>query len=106
MLVTNLKTRTSCPIFQNPRPSMVIMVKNGYNNGGRGREIKEPPWMSVLGMGGRRKEGGGWRRKESFVLNKYHCRLKPTTNPVIGSISHCQPKPLADRDVYHCRLVA
>jgi hypothetical protein len=25
---------------------------------------------------------------------------------VIGSISHCQPKPLADRDVYHCRLVA
>jgi hypothetical protein len=62
MLGTNLKTRTSCPIFQNPRPSMVIMVKNGRNNGGRGREIKVPPWMSVLGMGGRRKEGGGGRR--------------------------------------------
>jgi len=80
MLVTNLKTRTSCPIFQNPRPSMVIMVKNGRNNGGRGREIKVSPWMSVLRMGGRRKEGGGRRRKEGFVLNKYHCRLKLTTD--------------------------
>jgi hypothetical protein len=33
----------------------------------RERWEKAPPWMSVLRMGGRREEGGG-RRKEGFVL--------------------------------------
>ena len=65
---------------------MVIMVKNGRNNGGRDREIKVPPWMSVLGMEGRRKKKGG--RMEVLYLT--NITVGSNQQPiVIGSISHC-----------------
>ena len=47
------------PMLENPRSSLSILVKNGCNNGGRGWG-KVAPWLSVLGVGGRRDQDIGF----------------------------------------------